>query len=90
MKYYVELREKETSTYNKMKTKWIGQIVHRKCLLNHVTEGKIKRMRRGGRRLKQPLDDLKENRRYWHLKEKALDRSLWKTHWKYCALIFFL
>jgi hypothetical protein len=34
--------------------------------------------RRGGRR-KQLLDDLKENRRYWKLKEEALDRTLWRT-----------
>jgi hypothetical protein len=26
-----------------------------------------------------PLDDLKQKRRYWKLKEKALDGSLWKT-----------
>jgi hypothetical protein len=31
------------------------------------------------RRRQQLLDDLKENRRYWNLKEKALDRSLWRT-----------
>ena len=27
----------------------------------------------------QLLDDLKENKIYWNLKEEALDRSLWKT-----------
>jgi len=26
------------------------------------------------------LDDLKEMRRYWKLKEEALDHSLWRTH----------
>jgi hypothetical protein len=34
---------------------------------------------RRGRRRKQLLDDLKENRRYWRLKEEALDRTLWRT-----------
>jgi hypothetical protein len=34
--------------------------------------------RRGGRR-KQLLDDLKEKRRYWKLKEEALDRTQWRT-----------
>jgi hypothetical protein len=29
-----------------------------------------------GRRRKQLLDDLKEKRRYWTLKEEALDRTL--------------
>jgi hypothetical protein len=27
----------------------------------------------------QLLDDLKEMRRYWKLKEEALDRTLWRT-----------
>jgi hypothetical protein len=34
---------------------------------------------RRGRRRKQLLDDLTEKRRYWKLKEKALDRTLWST-----------
>ena len=34
---------------------------------------------RRGRRRKQQLDDLKETRGYWKLKEEALDRSLWRT-----------
>jgi hypothetical protein len=32
------------------------------------------------RRRKQLLDDLKEKKRYWKLKEEALDRTLWRTH----------
>jgi hypothetical protein len=36
-------------------------------------------MGRGGRRHKQLLYHLKEKRRYWNLKEEALDRSLWRT-----------
>jgi len=35
---------------------------------------------RQGRRCKQLLDSLKERRRYWKLKEKALCHTLWKTH----------
>jgi hypothetical protein len=35
---------------------------------------------RRGRRRKQLLDDLKEKRRHWKLKEEALDRTLWGTH----------
>jgi hypothetical protein len=34
---------------------------------------------RQGRRGKQLLDDLKEARGYWKLKEKALDRTSWRT-----------
>jgi hypothetical protein len=57
--------------------------MRRNCLLKHVIEGKlegrIKIMGRRGRRCKQLLDDLKEKRRYWILKEEAPDRILWRT-----------
>jgi len=36
-------------------------------------------MGRRGRRSKQIMDDLKEKREYWKLKEKALDRILRRT-----------
>jgi hypothetical protein len=34
--------------------------------------------RRGGKRRKL-LDDLKERRGYFHLKEEALDRTMWRA-----------
>jgi hypothetical protein len=34
---------------------------------------------RRGRRSKQLLDDLKEKREYWKLKEEALDRTVCRT-----------
>jgi len=34
--------------------------------------------RRRGRRSKKLLDDLKDRRRYSHLKEEALDRIMWR------------
>jgi hypothetical protein len=34
---------------------------------------------RRGRRHKQLLDDLKEKKIYWKLKEEALDRTVWRT-----------
>jgi len=37
-------------------------------------------MGRRGRRLKQLLVDLKKKRRYCKLKDEALDRTAWKTH----------
>jgi hypothetical protein len=58
---------------------WIG----RNCLLKHVTEGEMEEgmevARRQGRRRKQLLDDGKETRRYWKLKEEALDCTVWRT-----------
>jgi hypothetical protein len=65
------------------KANWIGHILRRNCLVKHVIEGKLEgRLEmtgRRGRRRKQLLDDLKEKRRYWKLKEEAVDRSLWRT-----------
>jgi hypothetical protein len=42
-------------------------------------EGRIEMTGRRGRRRKQLLDDLKKKRRYWKLKEEALDRTLWRN-----------
>jgi hypothetical protein len=65
------------------KANWIGHILRRNCLLKHVIEGKLEGgteiTGRRGRRRKQLLDDLKKKRRYWKLKEEALDRTLWRT-----------
>jgi len=67
----------------KRKAKWIGHILRRNYLLQRVIEGKIKgrievtgRRRRRRRKL---LDDFKERRGYSHLKEEALDRSMWRA-----------
>jgi hypothetical protein len=45
-------------------------------------EGRIEMMGRRGRRHKQLMDDLKEKRRYWKLKEEALDFTLWRNHFR--------
>ena len=67
----------------KRKANWIGHILRRNCLLKQVIEGKIKRemevARRRGRRRKKLLDDLKDRRGYSHLKEEALDRTMWRN-----------
>jgi hypothetical protein len=42
-------------------------------------EGRIEMRGRRGRRRKQLLDDLEERKRYWKLKEEALDRTVWRT-----------
>ena len=66
----------------KRKANWIGHILRRNCLLKQVIEGKIKGekevARRRGRRRKKLLDDLKNRRGYSHLKEEALDRTIWR------------
>jgi hypothetical protein len=58
-------------------------ILRRNCHLKKVIEGKIKGemevTRRGGRRRNNLLDDLKDKRGYSHLKEEALDRTVWRN-----------
>ena len=70
-------------TIGKRKANWIGHILRRNCLLQRVTEGNIKRgievTGRRGRRRRKLLDDLKERRGYSHLKEEALDRTMWRA-----------
>jgi len=68
----------------KRKSNWIGHILRRNCLLKQVIEGKTKVemevevARRRGRRRKKLLDNLKDRRGYSHLKEEALDRTMWR------------
>ena len=68
---------------SKRKANWIGHILRRNCLLQRVIERKIKRgigvTGRRGRRRRKLLDDLKERRRYSHLKEEALDHNKWRA-----------
>jgi len=68
---------------SKRKANWIGHILCRNCLLQRVIEGKIEggieETGRRGRRRRKLLDDLKERRGYFHLKEEALDRTMWRA-----------
>jgi hypothetical protein len=65
------------------KANWIGHILHRNCLLQQVIEGKIKRgiemTGRRGRRCQKLLDDLEDRTGYSHLKEEALDCTMWRA-----------
>ena len=67
----------------KRKANWIGHILRRNCLLNQVSEGKMKGemevIRRRGIRRKKLLDDLKDTKGYSHLKEESLDRTMWRN-----------
>ena len=68
---------------SRRKANLIGHILRRNCLLQRVIEGKIKgRIEvtgRRGRRCRKLLYDLKERRGYCHLKEEALDRTMWRA-----------
>jgi hypothetical protein len=68
---------------SKRKANWIGHILRINCLLRQVIEEKIK----GGievtgrrrRRRRKRLNELKEKREYSHLKEEAIDRTMWRV-----------
>jgi len=64
----------------KWKANWFGHILHRNCLLKQVIKGKIKGEMEVTRRHKKLLDDLKDRRGYPHLKEEALDRTMWRNY----------
>ena len=64
----------------KPKANWIGHILRRNCLLKQVIDGKIKGEMEVARRRKKLLDDLKDRRGYCHLKEGAVDRTMWRNH----------
>ena len=62
---------------------WIGYILRRNSLPLHVIQINIEgRMGVTGgrrRRCKELLNDLKEGRGHWRVKEAALDRTVWRT-----------
>jgi hypothetical protein len=62
--YRVKEERNIIHTIKRRKANWIGHILHRNCLLKHVTEGKIEEeievTGRQGRRHKQLLNDLTE------------------------------
>ena len=70
----------------KRKANWTGHILRRNCLLKQVIEGKIKGemevTRRRERRRRKLLDDLKDRRGYSHLKEEAVDRTVWRNRFR--------
>jgi hypothetical protein len=76
--YMVKEEGNNPDTVKIKKTNWIGHVSRRNCLLMQVTEGiaKVEMTGRHGRRRRQLLDDLKETRGRWGLKEEALDRTV--------------
>jgi len=68
---------------SKRKANWIGNILHRNCLLQRVIKGTIKGglevTGRRGRRRRELLDDLKKRGGCSHLQEEALDCTVWRA-----------
>jgi hypothetical protein len=84
-RYYLRVKEQRNILHeiNKRKAIWLGHILCRNCLVQRVIEGKIEGgigvTGRRGRRRRRLLDDLNERRGYSHLKEEALDRTMWRA-----------
>jgi len=78
----LRVKEKRSTlqTINKRKANWIGHILCRNCLLKHVIDGEMEGRNDWKKRDDmQLLDDVKEMREQWKLKEEALDCTLWRT-----------
>ena len=87
---YIHVKEQRNILHEirKGKANWIGHVFRRNCLLQRIIEGKtqgeIEVIGRQGRRRRKLLDDLTERRGYSHLKEKALDRTMWRARFGRC------
>ena len=84
-KYYLVNEQRNIlREIRKRKANWMGHIWRRNCLLKQVIEGKIKGeievTRRRGRRRRKLLEDRKDRRGYYHLKEETLDHTTWRNH----------
>jgi hypothetical protein len=73
--------EERNILHSTERANWTGHILRRNCFLKHVIEGKLAESTEmtGRRRKQQVMDSLKQKRRYWKLKEEALDRTVWRT-----------
>jgi hypothetical protein len=69
---------------SKRKDNWNGHILRRNCLLQPVIEGKIKRGIEVTGRRRRLMGDLKERRRYAHLKVEAVDRTVGRAWFGRC------
>ena len=69
--------EKRTLLNNilRRKANWIGHILRRNYLLHDVIEGQMTEVKGVGRRRTQLLDNMRNRRRYWEVKEDAEDRK---------------
>jgi hypothetical protein len=76
---------RDVDSMNGTQRQYTWYILRRNCLLEQVIKGKIKRemevTRRRERSRKKLLDDFKDRRGYFHLKEKAVDRTMWGNRW---------
>ena len=80
MKQYDTVSRKKRNilqTITRRTGSWIGHILRRNCLLNHVFERMVEVTGRWKRRCKQLQDDVKKKKIFLNFKEEALDRTFW-------------
>ena len=83
--YYLESRSRGISYMKYVNGKRTGLVTFcvetafYNVLLKERYKGGIEVTERRGRRRRKLLDDLKERRGYSHLKEEALDRTMWRA-----------
>ena len=61
------------------KGNWIAHILRRNCLLHDAIDGDTTEMKGVGRRRTQLLDDLRNRRKYWEIKDETEDRKTRKS-----------
>jgi hypothetical protein len=64
------------------KANWVGNMLHPRQVIEGKIKGGIEVTGRRGRRRRKQLDDFKERREYSHLKEVALDRTVWTARFR--------
>ena len=60
------------------KSNCIAYSLRENCLLHDAIEGQMTEVKGVGRRRIQLLDDLRNRRKYWELKEEAEDKKRWR------------
>ena len=57
------------------KANWVGHILRIIYLLHYDIERQMTKVKRVGRRRRQLIDELRNRRKYWELKEETEDRK---------------
>ena len=72
----VKLERNVLQTIERRMANWIGHMLRRNCLLEHIIEGRTVVTGRRKRRREQLLDDLRKRRDDWKLTEEVLFHML--------------
>jgi hypothetical protein len=76
----LDVGQHEAQVKSGCSSKFFSSCYWEKQVIEGKIKGEIEVTRRRGRRCKKLLDDLKDRRGYSHLKEEALDCTIWRNH----------